>query len=63
MEVEVRRGRTGREKVLNVEVFNKSNIEGCIIRVTGIGIGVLKKELRRTQVLESEASVQSYTYW
>ena len=63
MEVEVRQGRTGREKVLNVEVFNKSNIEGCIIRVTGIGIGVLKKELRRTQVLESEASVQSYTYW
>ena len=44
MEVEVRRGRTGGEEGGNVDVFlNNSNKEGGIIRITGIGIGIMKQ--------------------
>ena len=44
MEDGVRRGRTGGEEGRNVDVFlNNSNIEGGIIRITGIGIGIMKQ--------------------
>ena len=39
--------------------LNKSNREGGSIRITGIIIGVLKQEGRKTWELESVASVES----
>ena len=44
MEVEVRRGGTGGEEGGNVDFFlNNSDREGGIIRITGIGVGVMKQ--------------------
>ena len=61
MEVAVRQGSTEGEEGGNVDFLNNPN--RGIIRIIGIGIRVLKKEVRQDWALASVASVKSYKDW